>query len=104
MMFVDLLRKLKEDRGLSESRLARLSGVPRGTLHNYLRGRRLPTFPVAVALARGLGVSLDALAAADDLCDAYLPAEELPPQPRRRRPKPGRVALTQDKASAENEK
>jgi XRE family transcriptional regulator, regulator of sulfur utilization len=55
-------RRLREAAGLSQSQLARAAGVPVGTYQQWEQGRRLPSLPGFIALADGLGVSLDALA------------------------------------------
>jgi transcriptional regulator with XRE-family HTH domain len=60
MRFHERLRELKG--GMSESALAEASGLPYPSVHSYCLGRRMPTFPAVVKLARGLGVSLEAFA------------------------------------------
>jgi transcriptional regulator with XRE-family HTH domain len=59
MTYGDLLKKLKDQRSLSEDELAERSGVKRATLHQYLLGLRMPTFANAIKISLGLGVSLD---------------------------------------------
>lgn len=56
------LRRLRRERGLTMRGLARAAGLPDRALENYEHGRRQPTLPVARALAKALGVSLDELA------------------------------------------
>jgi transcriptional regulator with XRE-family HTH domain len=59
----DFARRLKELRaaaGLSQTGLARASGVPAGTIRSFEVSRREPTFRSLLRLARGLGVSLAA--------------------------------------------
>ena len=56
------LRKLRQERGLSQAQLARLSGIPKGTLLQWEYGLRTPLLDAAVKLADALGITLDALA------------------------------------------
>ena len=58
------LQKGLRERGLTAAELSRASGVPRSSISNILSGRRSnPSFATVVALARGLGVSVETLAA-----------------------------------------
>jgi transcriptional regulator with XRE-family HTH domain len=63
-MFSAKLKKLRADRKLSQSDLAKRCGVPIHTLRNWEAGRRLPDLVNAAKLARALKVSLDVLGAA----------------------------------------
>ena len=56
------LKKLREDRGLSQAKLAAAAGVPVGTLRYWEYGLRTPLLDAASRLADALGVSLDELA------------------------------------------
>jgi transcriptional regulator with XRE-family HTH domain len=56
------LKRLRAAAGLSQSQLARVAGVPVGTLKNWEQGRREPLLGAAARVARALKVSLDALA------------------------------------------
>jgi transcriptional regulator with XRE-family HTH domain len=56
------LKRLREAAGLSQPQLAQAAGVPVGTLRQWEQGRRLPSLEGFIALAAGLGVSLDELA------------------------------------------
>jgi transcriptional regulator with XRE-family HTH domain len=77
MSFAEMLRGLRDGRGMTQDELAAKSGVPVSTIRNYEQGQRLPTFAGAAKLAAALGVSLDELAKCDDvLADA-------PPEPPR---------------------
>jgi transcriptional regulator with XRE-family HTH domain len=67
MTFAERLRELRDKKGLSEARLAELSGVPFGTVHEYGLGRRKPSLTAAVKLARALGVECTAFAECDDV-------------------------------------
>jgi transcriptional regulator with XRE-family HTH domain len=55
------LQRLRLDRGLSQSRLAALAGVPFRSLQNYEQGHRPTPLEAATKLAKALGVSLDVL-------------------------------------------
>jgi transcriptional regulator with XRE-family HTH domain len=56
------LKKLRQDRGLSQAQLAKLSGIPKGTLLQWEYGLRTPLLDAAVKLADALEVTLDELA------------------------------------------
>lgn len=80
MTFAERLRQLRDEAGLSEAKLAEASGVSYGTLHEYVLGRRHPSFGNVVKIAKALGVTCDAFAECDDI------AEEKPKKKRRPRP------------------
>lgn len=88
MRFQDKLRELREAKGLSEAKLAELSGVPFGTLHNYGLGIRKPTFAAVVRLARALGTTCEAFAQCDGVADdspaVHRTGRKLPVKPNRR--------------------
>jgi transcriptional regulator with XRE-family HTH domain len=56
------LKALRLERRLSQAQLARLAGVPKGTLLQWEYGLRTPKLDAAVKLADALDVSLDELA------------------------------------------
>jgi transcriptional regulator with XRE-family HTH domain len=56
------LKKLRQDRGLSQGQLAKLAGIPKGTLLQWEYGLRTPLLDAAVKLADALEVTLDELA------------------------------------------
>jgi transcriptional regulator with XRE-family HTH domain len=56
------LKKLRNERGLSQAQLAKLAGVPKGTLLQWEYGLRTPKLDAAAKLADALDVSLDELA------------------------------------------
>lgn len=60
--FGQRLRRLREERQLSKSRLARESLVPRSCVAALERGRHLPRLATLMGLADALGVTLDVLA------------------------------------------
>jgi transcriptional regulator with XRE-family HTH domain len=67
MTFGEKLRELREAAGLSEAALAKRSGVPFGTLHNYGLGIRKPTLAAAAKIAKALGRTCDVFAECDDV-------------------------------------
>jgi transcriptional regulator with XRE-family HTH domain len=65
--FGEKLRQLRDAVGLSEVNLAAASGLPFGTVHEYVLGRRTPSFPNVLKLARALGTNCTAFADCDDM-------------------------------------
>lgn len=60
--FGEVVRLYMDERGMSQSELARLMGTGRQTVNNLLRdGRRGPTLETAVAVADAFGVTVDEL-------------------------------------------
>ena len=55
------VRELREDRGLSQSELARLTGVTRQTIVAIERGDYNPTIKLCVEICKALGKTLDEL-------------------------------------------
>lgn len=73
MDFGQRVKKVRQQRGLGLRQLSELSGVERGLISRVERGQRPHvSLPVAMRLARALGVTLDYLAGmyADDEEDA----------------------------------
>lgn len=81
MTFAEKLRELRDAKGISEAKLAELSGLPFGTVHVYALGRRRPSFAAVVKLAKALGVDCTAFSACDDITGEDEPE---PPAPKRR--------------------
>ena len=81
MTFAAKLKKLREEKGLTQEDLASASGIPLGTLRDYEQGRRRsdPTLAITVRLASALGT--DCRTFAD--CDGVKAKEKT--QPRRRK-------------------
>jgi transcriptional regulator with XRE-family HTH domain len=81
------LKRLRQEKGLSQPALARLASVPIGTLRNWEQDRRVPLLDTAAAIARALGVSLDVLAGDLSPKGKESPSEPTPPpaRPKRRR-------------------
>ncbi|WP_080416860.1 helix-turn-helix domain-containing protein [Burkholderia ubonensis] len=62
--FAATLRKLRNERGMSQYTLARVTDLDRTYISLLERGLRSPSLDTMLALARGLNVSLVAIAAA----------------------------------------
>jgi transcriptional regulator with XRE-family HTH domain len=56
--FAARLKALRTQAGLSQSKLAEVSGVAVGTIRHFEYGIREPTYGTLIKLANGLGVSL----------------------------------------------
>ena len=61
------MSELRAARGLSQGDLAASLGVSRQTINSIENGRYLPSLPLALALARGFGSSIE---------DIFIPDEE----------------------------
>ena len=60
--FGEVVKQYMDERGMTQSKLARLMGTGRQTVNNLLRdGRRGPTLETAVAVAEAFGVTVDEL-------------------------------------------
>src|SRR5262249_38095353 len=79
MTFAEKLRELRDEKGLSEAKLADLSGLPFGTVHVYGLSRRKPSLASVVKLPAALGVTGEAFAGCDD------GADEKPAKPTKRK-------------------
>lgn len=55
------IQKVRLDRGLKLSTVARKSGIPSNSIANYEHGRTLPTLMNLMSLADFYGVSIDEL-------------------------------------------
>jgi transcriptional regulator with XRE-family HTH domain len=58
----DRLKKLREEAGLSQPKLAKAAGIPVGTIRNWEQNLRVPRLDTAFRVAKALGISLDLLA------------------------------------------
>lgn len=72
------IRALRDLRGLSQQRLADLSGVPRATWANLESGTANPTLSVLTRVASTLRVSIEELLSAPRARFRLYPADELP--------------------------
>ncbi len=61
MRFGETLPKLPEQSGMSQSELAEKSGLPLRSIQNWEQKHREPRAQALLALARALGVSVEAL-------------------------------------------
>lgn len=83
MTFAEKLKALRREMALSERRLARVAGIPYGTLHTYALGIRKPSFDNVVRIARVLQVACETFATCEDVANDE-------PEPVRRKRRPGR--------------
>ena len=58
----DIIKEKREERGLSQSALARLVGIEARQVRRYEAGESHPTLPVAAKIAEALGITVDELA------------------------------------------
>jgi transcriptional regulator with XRE-family HTH domain len=65
MEFAAILKRFREESGLTQVGLANVSGVPVGTIRDYEQGKREPSLSAALKLAIALQRPLDALAGRD---------------------------------------
>ncbi len=74
MTFAEKLRQLRDGAGLSEAKLADASGLTFASVHGYGLGRRTPSFPAVVKIARALGVTCEAFADCEGMAESERPA------------------------------
>lgn len=55
------LQEIRESKGLSKSKLSRLSGVSRPYISQIEVGKHIPRIDIVCKLCKGLGVSLEEL-------------------------------------------
>lgn len=67
LRFAEKLRELRDASGLSERELAEKAGIPYGTLHTYMLGRREPLLSNLARLSKALGVTMDYFADCDEV-------------------------------------
>lgn len=77
--FSERLKELREAAGLSQSALAKATGVSRQAVNMLERGENEPSWETVRKLARALGVTTDAFDVRDD--------DTLPPPPKKPAPK-----------------
>jgi transcriptional regulator with XRE-family HTH domain len=78
MTFAEKLRHLRDAAGLSEAKLAEASGLTFASVHGYGLGRRTPSFPAVVKIARALNVT----------CEEFSDCEDMDGDERKPAPKP----------------
>jgi putative transcriptional regulator len=62
----NLIRELRNDRGLSQRQLAEAMGVSRQTINSIEQERYTPSLPLAIALARYFGSTVEEVFGGDD--------------------------------------
>lgn len=55
------IKRLREDKQMTQLQLAEATGVPLGTLRNYEQGASMPKAPTIATIARVLGVTVESL-------------------------------------------
>lgn len=80
MTFGERLQELRERKRLSQSQLAKASGVKVGSIRNYEQGLRRPHWDAFVLIATALEVDLEAFADCDEV-----KREDEKPAPKRTR-------------------
>ena len=76
----DKLRTLRNERNLSQDRLAKKVSVTRASIATYESGNRLPSLYVLVRLARALGVTTDYLLGVSSDKTSFLDVSGLTPK------------------------
>ena len=76
----DKLRTLRNERNLSQDRLAKKVSVTRASIATYESGNRLPSLYVLVRLARALGVTTDYLLGVSNDKTSFLDVSGLTPK------------------------
>ena len=59
MAFGDILKELRQQKGMTQAGLAEAAGMPLGTIRDYEQGKRDPLLSNAQKLAAALGISMD---------------------------------------------
>ena len=72
------LKRMRDERGVSQAQLAIQSSVPRPTIAHMESGQANPTLSVVMKVARSLGVSIDRLADASSVPIRILTSRNLP--------------------------
>ena len=78
------LRFVRQKRGITQGKLAKLCEVPRSTIANLETGSSNPTLSVLAKLARSLHLSLEELLSPPKVRVQHFPADALPVQKRAR--------------------
>lgn len=84
--FADRLRALREVAGISQYRLAKLSGLSKQAVSYLESGQYQPSWETVQALAKALGVTCEAFVVDDD-DQGEAPVEEAEPTPAPKKPK-----------------
>lgn len=71
------IKKLMQQKGFTEYRLAKLSGLSQSTISNIFVRNTAPTIPTIEAICKGLGISMaQFFADEDEECAVYLTSEQ----------------------------
>jgi len=65
MDILERIKSLRDERGLSNYKLARKADISENSLNNLFRRNNLPTIPTLEALCNGLGITLSQFFATD---------------------------------------
>lgn len=65
-VFAERLKGLREEKGLSQEKLAKLLGIAHGAISFWELGKRVPSFENAIIIAKFFNVSLEYLAGLED--------------------------------------
>lgn len=76
------VKQLRDARGLTQERAAKLAGLPRATWANLESGLANPTLSVMVAAATALSVSMEELVSTPRAACVYFPKDAIPVQQR----------------------
>ena len=74
---LERLRKLLQERGWSEYRLAQVSGLNESTISNIYRRNTLPTIPTLEAICKAFGITLSQFFAESDMVEITPDVKEL---------------------------
>lgn len=74
----DKIRKLLQDRGWTEYRLAKNSGLSESTIINIFKRNTVPSITTLEAICKGFGISLSQFFAEGDVVDLTPEFKELP--------------------------
>ena len=77
MDVLERLRKLLQERGWSEYRLAQVSGLNESTISNIYRRNTLPTIPTLEAICKAFGITLSQFFAESDMVEMTPDVKEL---------------------------
>lgn len=69
LAFGRAVRTVRDEKGISQNRLAETTGFTQGWISDTENGKRNPSWSNVVRLARGLGVSVSELAARAEALD-----------------------------------
>lgn len=68
-IFGDNLQSLLDERYLTQSELAKLTGITKGAISRYVSGKQMPTIKNAINIAEAFGMTLDELLYFGDVID-----------------------------------